>query len=111
MLNMILLSSFVGGLTGIISHLIRNKGILIYPEKSQQPKGVYLGFLSDILISAAAAVFATTYLVLNAGDVKTIVGISILAGMSAENILLRREIKNTSERSEALDRINKRLTK
>lgn len=111
MMNAIIIAGIIGGLTGVISHLIRNGKVLIFPRLRKRPKGIYLGFISDFLIGTVAAIFATTYLVPSPDDLKTLIGISILAGMSAENVLLHRELKQTNEKGEAIDRINDRLTK
>ncbi|GLO68359.1 MULTISPECIES: DUF4257 domain-containing protein [Oceanobacillus] len=111
MFNLIWISAAVGGITGIISHLIRNGRILVFPKLRKRPRGIYLGFIADILIGAVAAIFATTYLVPNPEDLKAVIGISILAGMSAESILLTKEMKQSEEKGKALTRINERLLK
>ncbi|WP_078557149.1 DUF4257 domain-containing protein [Bacillus alkalicellulosilyticus] len=110
MLQTLLIAGLVGGLTGVIYHLIRNGKSLVYPRKRDFPKGIYLGFYADFLIGVAAAIFAVTYLPVT-HDLKTVIGVSILAGMSAENILLQRELKTEKAKTEGLERINERLNK
>ena len=109
MLMTLLTAGIVGGITGIISHLVRNGKVLVFPKMRVKPRGIYLGFISDFLIGGAAAIFAVTYLVPNPEEMRTLIGISILAGMSAENVLLQRELNTEKAKSESLDRINKRL--
>ncbi|QXE03594.1 DUF4257 domain-containing protein [Terribacillus sp. DMT04] len=111
MIKLVLMAGIIGGVTGVISHLLRNGRVLIYPKRKQRPKGLYLGFIADFLFGSAAAIFAVTYLVSDSFDVKTIVGISILAGLSAENILLQKELDTERTKIESMDRINDRLSK
>jgi hypothetical protein len=108
--DVVVLSGIVGGITGLIAHLIRNEKIILFPKIRKRPRGIYLGFLADILIGAAAAIFATTYLVPSPEEIKSIVGISILAGMSAETVLVHRELNTANHKGQALDRINDRLS-
>lgn len=110
LIELMLIAGIIGGITGLIAHLLRNEKMLLFPKMRKRPRGVYLGFIADFLIGAAAAVFATTYLVPNPEDLKTIIGISILAGMSAETVLLHRELNKANTKGEALDRINDRLS-
>ncbi|MDC3424246.1 DUF4257 domain-containing protein [Aquibacillus sp. 3ASR75-11] len=105
MLNTLLIAGLIGGFTGVIAHLIRSEKVLVFPKKRLRPKGIQLGFIADFLIGAAAAIFAVTYLVPEAGQVRTLVGVSILAGMSAEHVLLQRELNTQSAKSEALDSV------
>ncbi|MDX8366968.1 DUF4257 domain-containing protein [Cytobacillus sp. Hm23] len=108
LLETVLISAIVGGVTGIIAHLIRNKRVLIFPKKRTEPKGYDVGFIADFLIGAVAAVLATTYL-FSPCNVTDLVGISILSGMAAENILLHREIKTERTKVDGLERVKKRL--
>jgi hypothetical protein len=107
-MNNIYLAIIIGGLTGIISHMLKNKKTLIFPQKRK--KGVHLGFIADFLIGSAAAVFTITYLLPDSNDWRTVVGIAILSGMSAENILLYRELNTERSKVEGLDNIQKKLT-
>jgi len=109
MLMTLLTAGLVGGITGIISHLLRNGKVLVFPKKRIKPRGIYLGFIADFLVGGAAAIFAVTYLVPNPEEMRQLIGISILAGMGAENVLLQRELNTEKAKSESLDRINKRL--
>ncbi|WP_255220784.1 DUF4257 domain-containing protein [Terribacillus saccharophilus] len=70
MIKLVLMAGIIGGLTGVISHLLRNGRVLIYPRKKQRPKGLYLGFIADFLFGSAAAIFAVTYLASDPSDVK-----------------------------------------
>ncbi|MYL48350.1 DUF4257 domain-containing protein [Halobacillus litoralis] len=109
-MNTLLIAGCIGGVTGIVSHLMRNGKVLIFPKKRTRPKGIYLGFLADFFIGAAASVFAVTYLTPTDSNVlRSIIGISILAGMTAENVLLKRELNVEKAKVEGLDRINERL--
>ncbi|GEN54891.1 MULTISPECIES: DUF4257 domain-containing protein [Halobacillus] len=108
-MNTLLIAGCIGGITGIISHLMRNGKVLIFPKKRTRPKGIYLGFLADFFIGAAASVFAVTYLTPDPELLRSLIGISILAGMTAENVLLKRELNIEKAKVEGLDRINKRL--
>lgn len=65
LLKTILIAGLIGGSTGVISHLLRNGKVLIFPKRKVRPKGINLGFIADFLIGAAAAIFAVTYLVPN----------------------------------------------
>lgn len=105
----LLIACVIGGITGVISHLIRNGKVLIFPKMRQRPKGIFLGFIGDFFIGAAAAIFAVTYLVPNPEDFRTLIGISILAGLSAENVLLQKELNIEKAKRDGLDRINERL--
>ncbi|MGP4062094.1 DUF4257 domain-containing protein [Halobacillus litoralis] len=109
MTNTVLIAGLIGGLTGVIAHLMRNGKVLIFPKKRVRPKGIYLGFLADFFIGSAAAIFAVTYLVPEPEVLRTLIGISILAGMTAENVLLKRELSTEKAKTEGLDRINQRL--
>nr|WP_277988085.1 DUF4257 domain-containing protein [Halobacillus kuroshimensis] len=104
-----MIAGCIGGMTGVVAHLMRNGKVLVFPRRRRRPKGIYLGFLADFLIGAAAAVFAVTYLVPEPGMLRTLIGISILAGMTAENVLLKRELNVEKAKVEGLDRINQRL--
>lgn len=108
-MNMLIIAGCIGGVTGIVSHLMRNGKVLIFPKKRARPKGIYLGFLADFLIGSAASVFAVTYLTSEPDVLKTTIGISILAGMTAENVLLKRELNIEKAKVEGLDRINQRF--
>jgi len=107
--NTLMIAGLIGGLTGVIAHLMRNGKVLVFPKKRIRPQGLYLGFLADFLIGAAASIFAVTYLVPDPEVLRTLVGISILAGMTAENVLLRKELSTEKAKIEGLDRINQRL--
>lgn len=109
MVDTLLIAGCVGGLTGIIAHLMRNGKVLVFPKKRMRPKGIYLGFLADFFTGAAASVFAVTYLIPEPEVLRTLIGISILAGMTAENVLLKRELNIEKAKVEGLDRINQRL--
>lgn len=93
----------------MVAHLMRNGKVLVFPRRRRRPKGIYLGFLADFLIGAAAAVFAVTYLIPEPDMLRTLIGISILAGMTAENVLLKRELNVEKAKVEGLDRISQRL--
>ncbi|ELK45596.1 DUF4257 domain-containing protein [Halobacillus sp. ACCC02827] len=108
-MHTLVIAGLVGGLTGVIAHLMRNGKVLVYPKKRARPRGIYLGFLADFLIGAAAAVFAVTYLIPEPDVLRSLIGVSILAGMTAENVLLRRELNTERAKVEGLDRINQRL--
>ncbi|WLR46639.1 DUF4257 domain-containing protein [Halobacillus litoralis] len=108
-MNTILIAGCIGGMTGIVSHLMRNGKVLIFPKKRKRPKGIYLGFMADFLIGAAASVFAVTYIIPEPEVLRSLIGVSILAGMTAENVLLKRELNVEKAKVEGLDRINKRL--
>jgi hypothetical protein len=110
MLENLLLAMLVGGVTGVISHLIRNEKVLVFPKRRIRPKGIYLGFLADFLMGALAAVFAVTYLVPNPEELRQLIGVSILAGMGAENVLLYRELNTERVKVEELSKINDRLS-
>lgn len=108
-LKTVIIASLIGGCTGVISHLIRNKKVLILPTKRVKPKGYHLGFIADFLIGATAAVFAVTYFGTSPEDFKNLIGISILAGLSAENILLQNELNTEKAKREGLSNIQDRL--
>lgn len=104
-----LFAGLVGGVTGVISHLLRNNRVLIFPKRREKPKGIYLGFIADFLFGAAAAIFAVTYLVPDTDQLQQVIGISILAGLSAENVLIQKELNTEKAKVEGLNRINQRL--
>nr|WP_202409622.1 MULTISPECIES: DUF4257 domain-containing protein [Halobacillus] len=104
-----MIAGCIGGITGVVAHLMRNGKVLVFPRRRRRPKGIYLGFLADFLIGAAAAVFAVTYLIPEPDMLRTLIGISILAGMTAENVLLKRELNVEKAKVEGLDRISQRL--
>ncbi|MCA1022462.1 DUF4257 domain-containing protein [Halobacillus litoralis] len=108
-MNTLLIAGCIGGITGVVAHLMRNGKVLVFPRRRRRPKGIYLGFLADFLIGAAAAVFAVTYLIPEPDMLRTLIGISILAGMTAENVLLKRELNVEKAKVEGLDRISQRL--
>ncbi|MBN9653196.1 DUF4257 domain-containing protein [Halobacillus litoralis] len=108
-MNTLIIAGCIGGLTGIVAHLMRNGKVLIFPKKRARPKGIYLGFLADFFIGAAASIFAVTYLTPESDALRSLIGISILAGMTAENVLLKRELNVEKAKVEGLDRINQRL--
>jgi hypothetical protein len=58
LLKTLLIAGLVGSCTGVISHLIRNKKVLVFPKKRVKPKGIHLGFVADFLIGGAAVIFA-----------------------------------------------------
>lgn len=107
-LTNVLLSGVIGGATGLVAHLIRNNKVLVLPKRRQRPFGLYFGFIADFFIGALAAVFATTYL-FNPSDIRELLGISIMAGMAAENVLLNRELNAEKTKSEELDKLQQRL--
>ncbi|MGM0877457.1 MAG: DUF4257 domain-containing protein [Bacillota bacterium] len=95
LLKTILIAGLIGGSTGVISHLLRNGKVLIFPKRKVRPKGIHLGFIADFLIGAAAAIFAVTYLVPDPEEMRTLIGVSILA---KSNILAKlRELANVNK--------------
>lgn len=102
-----LLPIIVGGSAGFISHLVTNNKSILFPRKEKTKW--YWGFLADIAIGSAAAVFAVTYLVPDLESIRNIVGVSILAGMSGESVLLRRTLANEQVKNQNINDINKRL--
>lgn len=111
MIKSILIAGIVGGLTGFIAHLIRNKRVMVLPKRRQRPKGIDLGFIADLLIGSAAAVFVSVYLGLHADDLQSLIAVSILAGLSAEAILLHRMLTVEQIKQKELDKIIERLLK
>ena len=108
MLQTVLIAILAGGVTGLIAHLIRHDKSLIFPRKIKRPKSIQLGFFADILISALAAVFATHYL-FNPSDIRELLGIAVMAGMAAENVLLYRELSTERTKTDELNKLNDRL--
>ncbi|MFE7064481.1 DUF4257 domain-containing protein [Sutcliffiella sp. NPDC057660] len=108
MLETIGLAGLVGGVTGLIAHLIRHEKSLIYPKKIKRPKSLHLGFLADVLIGALAAIFTTHYL-FNPSDNRELLGIAIMAGMAAENVLLYKELNTERAKADELNKLNDRL--
>ncbi len=109
MLQSVLLAIFTGGLSGFVSHLITNKKSLDYPKKMKTKW--YLGFIADILIGAAAAVFAVTFLLPEADTLRTVIGVSVLAGVSGESVLMRRTLANEQNKLENLKEIDDRINR
>ncbi|KHE72998.1 DUF4257 domain-containing protein [Halobacillus sp. BBL2006] len=109
MTNTLVIAGLIGGFTGVLAHLMRNGKVLVFPKVRKRPQGIYLGFLADFFIGSAASIFAVTYLIPDPEVLRTLIGVSILAGMTAENVLLKRELSTEQAKIEGLDRINKRL--
>lgn len=107
-LTNVLLAGVIGGVTGLVAHLIRNNRVLVLPKRRQRPNGIFFGFLADFFIGALASIFATTYL-FNPSDIRELVGIAIMAGMAAENVLLNRDLNAEKTKSEELDKLQQRL--
>ncbi|MCM3005864.1 DUF4257 domain-containing protein [Priestia koreensis] len=101
LLNTIVYAAIVGGVTGLVSHIMRNNKSIILPRKKKRPKSYDLGFLADVLAGATASVFAVTYLVPGTDDLSKLIGISILAGLSAESVLLTRQLSVEQFRNES----------
>ncbi|MEW4286057.1 DUF4257 domain-containing protein [Priestia koreensis] len=105
MFQTILSAFLIGGSTGIITHIMRNNKTILLPRFKKRPKGVFLGFLGDFLAGGAAAVFAVTYLIPETDTLRTLIGISILAGLSAENVLLTRQLSVAQHRNNRTDQL------
>ncbi len=105
----ILIVSLTGALTGLVAHLIRNDRLLLFPKRRYRPGGIDLGFIADLLASALAALFANTYLFAPT-DIGEMIGIAVMAGMAAENILLQKELRVERTKTEELNKISKRAS-
>jgi len=97
LLTLLIGSILVGGLTGFVSHLLRNNNKMIKPRKLKYSYD--LGFWADVIYGGVASVFAVTYLLPTPNDIETLIAYSILAGMSAQSVLLHRKID--TERTKA----------
>ena len=80
----------IGGGIGFVSHLIRNKNKMIRPRKLKH--SLDMGFWADIIYGAVAAVLTVTYLLPIPENYGTLIAYSILAGMSAQSVLLYRKL-------------------
>ncbi|MDX8362979.1 MULTISPECIES: DUF4257 domain-containing protein [Bacillaceae] len=95
-------SATIGGITGFVSHLLHNKNKIIKPRKLKYSND--LGFWADIIYGAMAAVFTITYLLPEPQDAKTLIAYSILAGISAQSVLLHRKIDTEQTKSKHLQK-------
>ncbi|WP_214482940.1 DUF4257 domain-containing protein [Bacillus sp. SM2101] len=102
LLVLLLGSITIGGITGFVSHLIRNRNKVIKPRKLKYSND--LGFWADVIYGSMAAVFAVTYLLPEPQDGKTLIAYSILAGMSAQSVLLHRKIDTEQTKSKHLQK-------
>lgn len=80
----------MGGGIGFVSHLIRNKNKMVRPRKLKY--SFDMGFWADIIYGGVAAVLTVTYLLPIPEDYGTLIAYSILAGMSAQSVLLYRKL-------------------
>lgn len=80
----------IGGGIGLVSHLIRNKNRIIRPRRLRN--SLDLGFWADIIYGSVAAVLTVTYLLPMPQNYGTLIAYSILAGMSAQSVLLYRKL-------------------
>ncbi|WP_066415235.1 DUF4257 domain-containing protein [Sutcliffiella cohnii] len=103
----VLVSFLCGGVAGFGFHLITHKKHMDFPKKTVT--GWYLGYLADVFIGGVAAIIAVTFLVPEAESWRTVVGVSFLAGVSGESILLRRSLDNERLKNQHLEDIDKRL--
>lgn len=97
----------VGGCAGLVSHIITHKKFLEFPQKYK--KKWDLGFLADIIIGGSAAIFAVNYLITTNDTLRSIIGISILAGISGETVLLRRSLHRYEEKESLGKDVDNRL--
>ncbi|KOO40318.1 DUF4257 domain-containing protein [Priestia koreensis] len=108
MLQTIIYAAIIGGITGFVSHIMRNNKSIIFPRRKKNPKSFFLGFLADILAGSTAAVFAVTYLVPETTSLRTLMGISILAGLSAETVLLNRQLSLEQLKADSKEKLDDR---
>lgn len=103
----IVIPGLLGGGAGIVSHLITHKKSLEFPQRYK--KKWYLGFVADIIIGGSAAVFAVNYIITDNESLRSIVGISILAGIGGESFLLRQILNRYEEREDWRKEVNNQL--
>jgi hypothetical protein len=109
MVKLYLIAVCIGGVTGLIFHILFNKGIIMLPAKRK--KGFFLGFLADILFgSTGAALFVSLFIPESMiGNLRTVIGYCILAGLSSQSFLLSRALNTERERVSSLHNISKQI--
>jgi len=105
----VLVAFVCGGVAGFGLHLATHKKSMDVPKRTKT--GWYLGFIADMVIGGIAAVLAVTFIVPEAETWRTIVGVSFLAGVSGESVLLRRSLDNEKIKNEKLKELDERLFK
>lgn len=99
----ILIPTVIGAITGLASHLMTNEYIAERPQKEET--GFYFGFIAHMLIGALASLAAVNVIIPDVDNFRTIVGISILAAMSGEALLLRNALQNEREKRVTLKNV------
>ncbi len=105
----LLLSVFLGGLIGFIVSLMNSRRELDKPYKVDGK--IYFGFIYDVFVGAIAALLAITILVPGALDLEypSIIGISTIAGLSGESILLSQQLHASEEKRKMLEAAEEKL--
>ncbi|WP_036803246.1 DUF4257 domain-containing protein [Pontibacillus halophilus] len=98
LIELIIGSTLVGGLTGFVMHLLTNKEKMIKPRNLDY--SIEFGFWADVIYGAVAALFSVTYLLPTPQDPETLIAYSILAGLSAQSVLLKKRIDTESSKHE-----------
>ncbi|WP_010096062.1 DUF4257 domain-containing protein [Ornithinibacillus scapharcae] len=103
------LSVFLGGLIGFLVSLMNSRRELDKPYKVDGKN--YFGFIYDVFVGAIAALLAITILVPGALDLEypSIIGISIIAGLSGESILLSQQLHASEEKRKMLEEAEEKL--
>lgn len=94
----------IGGFIGFLLSLMNNEKRLDKPYRDDDGS-IYFGFLYSVMVSASAALLSVTILVPGALDLEipSIIGISIIAGISGESVLLSQRLYASEQKRKLLD--------